>query len=292
MADIQYKKGELLFSGDITTENQEGINVGTSSISKVLTQKLMVEFNGIEYICSAIVLPSGYSEEIAYGGVNTSNDMPDMPDFTDYPFCFTTFTSSQHSSGGALESNTLSLATEFPGTYNLKIYEAVVDISNITFKKGELLLNETFETVKPDEQSSISVADKSISTNITENIVFTEYPFIFSSIEAEGQKIADLVTPDSGTYTLKVYTAVEDTDSSPLSPTDFIIAYLMKSPQNSNWNVLSSLLGDGDWSRLKAYVETTPKNMNRQVLKVLLGGGSSGSSAVVGTAVVGRDTVG
>lgn len=71
-----------------------------------------------------------------------------------------------------------------------------------------------------------------------------------------------------------------------------IINYIMNTPTNSNWNVLSSLLGDGDWSRLKAYVETTPKNMNRQVLKVLLGSGSSGSSAVVGTAVVGRDTVG
>ena len=198
-------------------------------------------------------------------------------------------------------------------------------MADIKYKKGELLFNETFETVKPDEQSSISVADKSISTNITENIViidfngieytcinlvpstdqgvvyggyteqgadFTEYPFIFSLIEAEGQKIADLVTPDSGTYTLKVYTAVEDTDSSTPIPTDFIIDYLMKSPQNSNWNVLSSLLGDGDWSRLKAYVETTPKNMNRQVLKALLGNGSSGSSAVVGTAVVGTDTVG
>ena len=71
-----------------------------------------------------------------------------------------------------------------------------------------------------------------------------------------------------------------------------IINYIMNTPTNSNWNVLSSLLGDGDWSKLKAYVETTPKNMNRQVLKVLLGSGSSGSGAVVGTAVVGRDTVG
>lgn len=71
-----------------------------------------------------------------------------------------------------------------------------------------------------------------------------------------------------------------------------IINYIMETPTNSNWNVLSTLLGDGDWSKLKAYVETTPKNMNRQVLKALLGNGSSGSSAVVGTAVVGRDTVG
>ena len=71
-----------------------------------------------------------------------------------------------------------------------------------------------------------------------------------------------------------------------------IINYIMNTPTNSIWNVLSSLLGDGDWSRLKAYVETTPKNMNRQVLKALLGNGSSSSGAVVGTAVVGRDTVG
>ena len=71
-----------------------------------------------------------------------------------------------------------------------------------------------------------------------------------------------------------------------------IINYIMNTPTNSNWNILSTLLGDGDWSRLKAYVETTPKNMNRQVLRALLGNGSSGSGAVVGTAVVGRDTVG
>lgn len=71
-----------------------------------------------------------------------------------------------------------------------------------------------------------------------------------------------------------------------------IITYLMTSPSNTNWSVLSSMLSDGDWSELKAYVETTPHNMNRQVLKALLGNGSSGSAAVVGTAVVGTDTVG
>ncbi len=110
--------------------------------------------------------------------------------------------------------------------------------------------------------------------------------------EMEGQYGAAIATPNPGTYNLKIYTAIPDTDSTPLSPTDFIIDYLMASPQNSNWNVLSTLLGAGDWSKLKAYVETTPKNMNRQVLKVLLGSGSNGSSAVVGTAVVGRDIVG
>ena len=49
-----------------------------------------------------------------------------------------------------------------------------------------------------------------------------------------------------------------------------IITYLMTSLSNTNWNVLSSMLGDGDWSELKAYVETTPHNMNRMVLESLL----------------------
>ena len=68
-----------------------------------------------------------------------------------------------------------------------------------------------------------------------------------------------------------------------------IINYIMSTPTNSNWNVLSSMLGDGDWSELKAYVETTPHNMNRMVLESLLSGGNSNvvGSAVVGTAVAG-----
>jgi len=69
-----------------------------------------------------------------------------------------------------------------------------------------------------------------------------------------------------------------------------IITYLMTSPSNTNWNVLSSMLSDGDWSKLKAYVETTPHNMNRMVLESLLSG--SGNSNVVGSAVVGTAVAG
>jgi len=70
-----------------------------------------------------------------------------------------------------------------------------------------------------------------------------------------------------------------------------IINYIMSTPTNSNWNVLSSMLGDGDWSKLKAYVEMTPHNMNRMVLESLLSGGS-GNSNVVGSAVVGTAVAG
>ncbi len=50
-----------------------------------------------------------------------------------------------------------------------------------------------------------------------------------------------------------------------------IIDYIMSTPHNVNWNVLSTMLDEGDWSGLKAYVEQTPHNMNRKVLEALLG---------------------
>ena len=197
MADIQYKKGELLFEGDITTTDVgNGSYVGFIQIQTLISieEIMIISLNGTEYTCERIAVPNDNGAWV-YGGFT-----PQGPVFTDYPFAFL-------------------------------IYES-------------------------------------------------------------GQYTPALFTENPDTYTVKIYTAIEDTDSTSLFPTDFIIDYLMKSLQNSNWNVLSSLLGDGDWSRLKAYVETTPKNMNRQVLKALLRNGSSSSDAVVGTAVVGRDTVG
>ena len=181
MADIQYKKGELLLDESVVTGSGYNYVMGTCQTRMFLNQEvLIIDFNGIEYECEANI----YESQYIYGGFNLTTP---TPDFSIYPFVISNMTSG-YSSEDPVVTDTIYLITENPGTYNLKIY-----------------------------------------------------------------------------------TAVEDTDSStPLSPTDFIIAYLMKSPQNSNWNVLSSLLGDGDWSRLKAYVETTPKNMNRQVLKALL----------------------
>ena len=73
--------------------------------------------------------------------------------------------------------------------------------------------------------------------------------------------------------------------------TNQIIDHIMSTPTNTNWNVLSTLLGAGDWSKLKAYVEKTPHNMNREVLKSFFGN-EQGAGAVVGTAIVGTDTVG
>ena len=198
-------------------------------------------------------------------------------------------------------------------------------MAETTYKKGELLFSSVITTVAMSNDSYANRTEQ-ISLELNQDILITviddieyvceanrtEFGYVYGGLGPNGpdfsvypftyytfyqsdreSNLLSFYTENPETYSVKIYTAVEDTDSStPLFPTDFIIDYLMKSPQNSNWNVLSTLLGDGDWSKLKAYVETTPKNMNRQVLKVLLGSGSSGSSAVVGTAVVGRDTVG
>lgn len=66
-----------------------------------------------------------------------------------------------------------------------------------------------------------------------------------------------------------------------------IIEYIMTTPYNTNWAVLSSMLDDGDWSKLKEYVEKTPKNVNRNVLKYFFEGKGQDNHAVVGTAIVG-----
>lgn len=54
-----------------------------------------------------------------------------------------------------------------------------------------------------------------------------------------------------------------------------IINHIMKTPHNTNWNVLSTMLGEGNWNKLKLYIETTPYNMNRKVLEAFFGGGAA-----------------
>ena len=59
-----------------------------------------------------------------------------------------------------------------------------------------------------------------------------------------------------------------------------IINYIMTTPRNVNWNVLSTMLGEGNWNKLKSYVETTPYNMNRMVLETFLVSSDAGAAIV------------
>lgn len=110
MADINYKNGELLFEDNITTTQQGSSNMGMSSISSLITQNvIIVEFNEIKYICSAKDAPIGKVYGLSETGIA----------FTNYPFVLAI--------GEDNGQNMIILSTENPGTYSLKIYEAVED---------------------------------------------------------------------------------------------------------------------------------------------------------------------
>lgn len=93
------------------------------------------------------------------------------------------------------------------------------------------------------------------------------------------------------TITIEIELGADDSTPAPSEKTQ-IINYIMSTSTNTNWNVLSSMLGEGNWDKLKKYVETTPWNMNRMVLESFFDDSSSGGQAVVGTAIVGQSTVG
>ena len=59
-----------------------------------------------------------------------------------------------------------------------------------------------------------------------------------------------------------------------------IINYIMTTPHNVNWNVLSTMLDAGNWNKLKSYVETTSHNMNRMVLEAFFGSSGAGAAIV------------
>ena len=142
MADIKYKKGELLLAENVSIENQGSVNMGSFQNIIALKQNiLIIDFNGVEYLCEK---KDNLGDLGCYGGISING-----PDFSIYPFAI---------GNGCSDPN------------------------------GE---------------------------NITSLNIYVE---------------------NSGTHAVKIYTAIEDTDSTPLSPTDFIIDHIMSTPTNTNWN--------------------------------------------------------
>lgn len=115
MAEIKYKKGELLFEGSITTKDNGTFIAGSVQLEKKLNQDvLIIDFDEKEYTCEA----NKNENENVYGGFT-----PSGPDFSIYPFAL----------GQA--SGTLWLFTKNIGTHMVKIYTVMSDSdSNITNK--------------------------------------------------------------------------------------------------------------------------------------------------------------
>lgn len=49
-----------------------------------------------------------------------------------------------------------------------------------------------------------------------------------------------------------------------------IVEYIMSTPYNTNWNVLSTLVGEGDWDRLKFYIRNNSASINKKVIETLM----------------------
>ena len=171
MAETTYKKGELLFEGNITTTNTDGFIMGDFSINTLLNQEvLLTEFNNIEYVCEANKSGSWY----IYGGFN-----PSGPDFTNYPFAFY-----------QNDASNTRLYTENPGTYSLKIYTAI-----------------------PDSDSDSSSEPITIRSYIDKNLTNLNWNILPQIFESEGVEL-----------------------------TEEIERYLKETPKNTNWNIFKDVV--------------------------------------------------
>lgn len=104
---------------------------------------------------------------------------------------------------------------------------------------------------------------------------FSIYPFVINNMVSgsspEDVVITDtinLLTENPGTYSLKVYTAIPDSDSSSESVT--IRSYIDRNLPNLNWNILPQIFeseGVELAEEIKRYLRETPKNTNWNVFK-------------------------
>ena len=191
MAETTYKKGELLFEGNITTTNTDGFIMGDFSINTLLNQEvLLTEFNNIEYVCEANKSGSWY----IYGGFN-----PSGPDFTNYPFAFY-----------QNDASNTRLYTENPGTYSLKIYTAI-----------------------PDSDSDSSSEPVTIRSYIDKNLTNLNWNILPQIFESEGVEL-----------------------------TEKIERYLRETPKNTNWNIVEQLKEEGKVKEIIAFSGTIFRSSN------------------------------
>ena len=160
MAETTYKKGELLLDENVIVGSADGYNMGTCQTQMRLNQDvLIIEFNETEYECKANAdSVMGYT----YGGYK-----PTGPDFSVYPFVLNNMVSGS-SLEGAVITDTISLYTENPGTYSLKIYTAI-----------------------PDSDSDSSSEPVTIRSYINKNLTHLNWNILPQIFESEGMELTE-----------------------------------------------------------------------------------------------------
>lgn len=160
MPDINYKKGELLFNETITTTYQNSWNMYMSVCTTIINQGIVIiDFNEVEYICSLISIPPGM---LGYGGFSEVG-----PTFINYPFLFMNGHPSE-----TTEDYMFAIYTENPGTYSLKIYEAI-------------------EGSESDSESDISNESVTIRSYINKNLPNLNWNILPQIFESEGVELTE-----------------------------------------------------------------------------------------------------
>lgn len=114
---------------------------------------------------------------------------------------------------------------------------------------------------------------------------FSIYPFVINNMVSgsspEDVVITDtinLLTENPGTYSLKVYTAIPDSDSDSSSESITIRSYIDRNLPNLNWNILPQIFeseGVELTEEIKRYLRETPKNTNWNIFKDVVKNNSS-----------------
>lgn len=173
-----------------------------------------------------------------------------------------------------------------------------------TYKKGELLLDENVVVESADgsyrgicktqmrlnqdvliiEFNEIEYECKAIVNDFLGYMYgaaspdLSNYPFVLSNVvsgssmeEAVITDTINLYTENPGTYNLKIYTAISDSDSS--SEPITIRSYIDKNLTNLNWNILPQIFeaeGVKLTEKIKRYLNETPKNTNWNMMQTII----------------------
>lgn len=147
-----------------------------------------------------------------------------------------------------------------PGTN----YAVGLSSTQLTLEQNVLLINFNEVEYVCEKMSSVYDSYGGVGTNGPD---FSVYPFACYS-----NGLVYLFTESPGTYNLKIYTAIEDTDSDSFSEPITIRSYIDKNLTNLNWNILPQIFeseGVELTEEIKRYLKETPKNTNWNVFKDL-----------------------
>lgn len=187
-------------------------------------------------------------------------------------------------------------------------------MAETTYKKGELLFEESITTNNSDDlNTAYCQTEMFLNQDVLiiefDNIEYTceafrmegwpiscyggmsaqgpdfsFFPFALNNTMNAGAQTSAiwLGTKNPGTHSLKVYTAVEDSNSDTSNEPLTIRSYITKNLPSLNWNILPQIFAENGVEmneKIEAYLRNTPENTNWSILEQL-GGSEDGDNTL------------